>query len=115
MGFGGIPGAAFPNPTCVLVPPFLFANRNQFICVINGPGQICRQSKNLPRELIEQPKIRYSEELAGIRVFRSVGTPCLQMVAVRVVNVELIEDPTTTSLGGGLNLDCQPHRDAISF
>jgi hypothetical protein len=68
MGFGGIPGVAFPNPTCVLVPPFLFANRNQFICVINGPGQICRQSKNLPRELIEQPKIRYSEELAGISV-----------------------------------------------
>jgi hypothetical protein len=36
IGFGGIPGAASRIPHAALVPPLLFANRNQFICVIDG-------------------------------------------------------------------------------
>jgi hypothetical protein len=63
------------------------------------PARFVANPRICPRELIEQPKIRYSEELAGIRVFRSTGTPCFQMVAVRVEKVELIEDPTTRPSG----------------
>src|ERR1700691_4039759 len=47
---------------------------------------------------MEQPKSRYSGELAGVRVFRSARTPFFQMLAVRVVKPEVIEDPTTSSL-----------------
>ncbi len=39
------------------------------------PARFVANPRICPRELIEQPKIRYSEELAGIRVFRSAGTP----------------------------------------
>src|SRR5271156_3342862 len=51
-----------------------------------------------PRELIEQPKRRDSEEPAGTKVFRSVATPCFQIVAVRAEKSAVIEDPTTSSL-----------------
>ena len=39
IGFGGTPGArASRIPHGAVVPPLLFANRNQFICVIDGAG-----------------------------------------------------------------------------